>query len=157
MTSIPSLSKGAIAEADAPVSVINSVYSLCWTEQILADRTEFAVISYHDFHFGVVHKFAQDLGFGKIRAGQTLFRIDAVDADEHDIGEEHLGRGVASGPTRVNQVPRRCPPVTITSMSFLLLNSIATFTVLVMMEMPLSPLRLRTTSVVVVPPLNAIV
>ena len=46
---------------------------------------------------------------------------------------------VATGPTRVNQFSRGgAPPVTITSMSFLLLNSIATFTVLVMMEMSLS-------------------
>ena len=51
------------------------------------------MISYHDLHFGVVHKFAQDFGFGRIRAGQAFFRIDTVDADEHDIGEEHLGRG----------------------------------------------------------------
>jgi presenilin-like A22 family membrane protease len=47
--------------------------------------------------------------------------------------------------------------VTITSISLLLLNSIATFKVLVMIEMSLTTLRLRTPSVVVVPPLNATV
>jgi hypothetical protein len=41
--------------------------------------------------------------------------------------------------------------------SLRLLSSIATLKVLVMIVMPLNALRLRTTSVVVVPPLSAIV
>jgi hypothetical protein len=45
------------------------IYFLCWTEEILADRTEFAVISYDNLQFGVVHKLAQDFGFRRIRAG----------------------------------------------------------------------------------------
>jgi len=51
------------------------------------------VISYHHLHLGIVNEFAQDFGFGRIRAGQAFLCIDAVDADEHDIGEKHLGGG----------------------------------------------------------------
>jgi hypothetical protein len=67
------------------------VYAFCWAEEILADKTEFAVISYHNLHFGVLHKFAQDFSFRGIRASEALFCIDAVDTDEHDVGEEQLG------------------------------------------------------------------
>ena len=85
----------------------------------------------------------QCLDWRRIRAGQPMFRIDAVRHQMNMISEKSVfGRGGCQQ-TQVNQVPRRCPPVTITSMSFLFLNSIATFTVLVVMEMPLSTLRLR--------------
>ena len=57
------------------------------------------MIGHHYLHFGVMHKFAQDFGFGRIRAGQSLLPIDAVDADEHDIGKEHLCRsGLTQNP-----------------------------------------------------------
>ena len=101
-----------MAEADAPVSVINLSIPFVWTEKKLADRTEFTVISYHDFHFWRwCTSLRQDLGFKRIRAGQTTCFASMPSTPMNMISEKSISAAAvaASGPTRVNQFPRKVP------------------------------------------------
>jgi hypothetical protein len=78
-------------------------------EKPLGYRTEFAVVSDNYSSLGVLDQMAQYLGLMWMHAREPVPGVDAIDPDEHDVGEHGLSRVVGKRANEGEPVAAQLP------------------------------------------------